>query len=97
MTKKQKKEAKKMDALKKIQQVKKKQVADSNIKDPLATFGIGIISYRNTLFMLFTLFAVLSAVSIPMKNAYTAGDAISSQVSTIFGRESISNLGYASV
>ena len=96
MTTKEKKEAKKMKALKEIQKAKKSQVK-SAVEDPLSTFGIGIVSYRNTLFELFVLFAFLALISYPMKTAFMGGNAISSQVSTIYGRESISNLGYASI
>jgi len=91
------KEARKMKALKDIQKAKKKQIQASALDDPLATFGIGIVSYRNTLFELFIMFAFLTLVSYPMKSAFAKGGAINDQVSTTYGKKSISNLGYASV
>ena len=66
-----------MKALKQIQEAKKSSVKSANVDDPLSTFGIGIVSYRNTLFELFLLFAVLTLISYPMKKTFMAGGAIS--------------------
>jgi len=91
------KELRKLKALKEIQRAKKDVQSEANKDDPIQLFGIGIVSYRNTLFNLFVLFAIMSLVSIPMKAQYKKGGAIGDNVLTKYGKESISNLGYASV
>ena len=44
--------------------------------DPLQTYGIGIVFYRDTLFLLSVLFCILALLSIPMCEVFKAGGAI---------------------
>lgn len=60
-------------------------------------FGFGIMSYRNTIINLSILFLIFSLITHPLMNLYKGGGAISDDIKTKFGRQTLSNLGYASL
>lgn len=79
--------------------MRKEREEDEQIegKDPFLFFGFGIMSYRNTIINLFYLFVVFSLITNPLLRSYQSGNAIGEDIKTKFGRQSLSNLGYASM
>lgn len=79
--------------------MRKEREEDEQIegKDPFLFFGFGIMSYRNTIINLTFLFLVFTLITSPLLNAYKEGGAIGIDIKTKYGRQSLSNLGYASI
>jgi hypothetical protein len=67
--------------------------------DPLMLYGYGIVAYRNIIKFLVVVFAILTALSLPMMIMYSQGEGYRLNFGKKAGNEvySLGNLGYASV
>mmetsp|Transcript_8384 Transcript_8384/g.14010 ORF Transcript_8384/g.14010 Transcript_8384/m.14010 type:complete len:683 (+) Transcript_8384:250-2298(+) len=82
---------------------KKRELQQRNLKnkvekDPFTIYGFGLIAYRNTLFSVCMVFAILSLIMYPSIKIYANGHGFNPELlKTKYGQYSIANLGYSNI
>jgi hypothetical protein len=77
---------------------KAKNHTEKATDDPLKLYGFGLLAYRNIIYTLFLLFAVLSIIMMPALSIYSKGNGFHPEIlKTKFAGYSIGNLGYSTI